>query len=74
MEDKIGRNHIGKHRDLEDLEDLERNTFNKTSIFTNIWEGTINGAYPKWLVYFRENPHLEMDDDWGYPHGLETTT
>ena len=23
---------------------------------------------PNWLVFVRENPYLEMDDDWGYPH------
>ena len=26
------------------------------------------GDTPKWLVYFRENPYLQMDDEMGYPY------
>ena len=29
--------------------------------------GGYHGISQKWLVYFMENPHLKMDDDWGYP-------
>jgi hypothetical protein len=29
--------------------------------------------YPNsWMVYFMENP-IQMDDNWEYPHGLETS-
>ena len=31
--------------------------------FVNM-RGNPNG----WMVFVRENPYLEMDDDWGYPH------
>ena len=27
---------------------------------------SFNGGTQKWLVY-KGKPHLEMDDDWGYP-------
>ena len=26
-------------------------------------------AQVRWMVDVTENPNLEMDDDWGYPHG-----
>ena len=30
-------------------------------------------CYPNsWMVYFMENP-MKMENDWGYPHGLETS-
>ena len=28
---------------------------------------SINGDTQKWLIY-KEQSHLEMDDDWGYPY------
>ena len=29
----------------------------------------LNGVNPKsWMVYFMENPNLQMNDDWGYPY------
>ena len=30
-------------------------------------EVSINCGTPKWLVH-EGKPHLEMDDDWGYPY------
>ena len=29
------------------------------------------GVPNSWMVYFMDNPNLEMDDDWGYPYDLE---
>ena len=27
----------------------------------------VMGLPNSWMVYNSDNPHLEMDDDWGYP-------
>ena len=43
------------------LSGLEHDQLNK------IWRASINGGTHKWMVY-RGKSHLEMDDDWGYPH------
>ena len=38
-----------------------------------IWGFPSMGIPHSWMVYFMENP-MSMDDEQGYPHGLETIT